>query len=63
MGYFEQARTIPTTEPQTLAEYLALPVHHDCVCPECGSGGVAIRGEVCQCRCGMRWRWPAMGMD
>lgn len=50
-------------EPQTLDDLLALPVHHDVICPECKSGGVSIRGEVCQCRCGMRWRWPAMGLD
>lgn len=63
MPYFEQARTIPAREPQTLDEYMALPIHHGAICPRCQSGGVAIRGEICQCRCGVRWRWPCMGMD
>lgn len=67
MAYFETARTITTgrlvDEPKTLDELLALPIHHDATCPECKSGGVSIRGELCQCRCGMRWRWPCMGMD
>jgi hypothetical protein len=45
-------------------KYLALPIHESAVCPACGSTGVTLRADECDCHaCAFRWRWPLVAMD